>query len=530
MESQVVFLGIQIPVKGMGAESGRKNAVGRGDGESLSFKDYLARNRDKSLRETHGKRWDDGSRETEKGLRLTEAQNRSQAREAVTCKGTAQNCRDAPVGAALPEEVSSFREEVKGLKPGFDTEMAQEILNLLSSLTGLGLEELQGLLRQMGIDPERLLQDVGDESGLAFPENLTASQKEFLLQALLTRAEDMKDGERLYGGSWTRGEAPAEGAVLAQEVIPESPKPVLTLVDYRTQKPAPESEDQGAGITQKKAVEAALFQNTKAAVSENSKPVLSGNAKPEVPENPNPTVAAIDQGLVKAEADLTSKSAEQPPADPGQGFEGILLVAKDSDMDGVGTSREEGGRENSPYGFGRIPDASLWNLNLRPFETSRGQAFEGIRNYSPEQLWEQVISPAIEKARVILTDEKSEIVIDLKPESLGRLSLKIVTENGAVAARFTADSYQVKEVLEANMQALRDSLERQGLNVQGFSVSVRQEQERVFKGRDTYLTAEKRNSHADPVAAREAPVGYALAGAVSLAGYGLYGNRIDLMA
>jgi flagellar hook-length control protein FliK len=40
-------------------------------------------------------------------------------------------------------------------------------------------------------------------------------------------------------------------------------------------------------------------------------------------------------------------------------------------------------------------------------------------------------------------------------------------------AKFVAESQQVKQVLETNMLLLKDSLEKQGMNVQGFCVSVR---------------------------------------------------------
>ena len=87
----------------------------------------------------------------------------------------------------------------------------------------------------------------------------------------------------------------------------------------------------------------------------------------------------------------------------------------------------------------------------------------------------EIINQVLEKAKVILTGDKSEMVMDLKPDSLGKLSLKVVTENGIVMAKFVAESQQVKQVLETNMQLLKDSLEKQGMNVQGFSVSVRQD-------------------------------------------------------
>ena len=62
--------------------------------------------------------------------------------------------------------------------------------------------------------------------------------------------------------------------------------------------------------------------------------------------------------------------------------------------------------------------------------------------------------------------------IHLKPDSLGRLSLKIIHERGEILAKITTENQQVKEILESNMQMLKDALEESGFNVQSLSVSV----------------------------------------------------------
>lgn len=87
----------------------------------------------------------------------------------------------------------------------------------------------------------------------------------------------------------------------------------------------------------------------------------------------------------------------------------------------------------------------------------------------------ELLDQIIEKAQTTITPDKSEIVLDLKPDSLGKLTLKVVTENGILTAKFIAESQQVRDVLETNMQLLKDSLQKQGLDVQSFSVSVRQD-------------------------------------------------------
>lgn len=85
---------------------------------------------------------------------------------------------------------------------------------------------------------------------------------------------------------------------------------------------------------------------------------------------------------------------------------------------------------------------------------------------------DEIISSIISKAKLLVTNKQSEIVVDLKPESLGKMVLKVVTENDNVTAKFFTENYRVKEVIEANFQALKDSLEKQGLIVQDISVSV----------------------------------------------------------
>lgn len=110
----------------------------------------------------------------------------------------------------------------------------------------------------------------------------------------------------------------------------------------------------------------------------------------------------------------------------------------------------------------------------------------------------EILNQVVEKAKVVLSAEKSEMVMDLKPDSLGKLALKVVTERGIVAAQFVAENQQVKEVLEANMQILKDALEKQGLAVQSFSVSVGQDQANGFMRRENRTFPETRNTSARP--------------------------------
>jgi flagellar hook-length control protein FliK len=119
-------------------------------------------------------------------------------------------------------------------------------------------------------------------------------------------------------------------------------------------------------------------------------------------------------------------------------------------------------------------NATQFNPNSVSQPEKADEVIKSVKDISVQK--HEIINQVVEKAKVILTPDKSEMVMDLKPDNLGKLSLKVVTERGIVVAKFVAESQQVKEVLESNMQLLKDSLEKQGMSIQGFSVSVGQEQ------------------------------------------------------
>jgi hypothetical protein len=78
------------------------------------------------------------------------------------------------------------------------------------------------------------------------------------------------------------------------------------------------------------------------------------------------------------------------------------------------------------------------------------------------------------EARLVLKGEKHEFMMQLKPENLGKVTLQIMTERGAVNARFIVDNELARANLESNIGHLKNALNEQGLSVQGCMVEVRQ--------------------------------------------------------
>ncbi|HEY5583597.1 MAG TPA: flagellar hook-length control protein FliK [Ruminiclostridium sp.] len=98
----------------------------------------------------------------------------------------------------------------------------------------------------------------------------------------------------------------------------------------------------------------------------------------------------------------------------------------------------------------------------------------------------EVINQLVESAKVIIGQDKSEMIIQLKPDHLGKLELKVVTEQGIVAAKFIAESQKVKEIIETNMQLLKDSLQKQGISIDSVSVQVGHDKQSEYQQQNPY--------------------------------------------
>lgn len=77
-----------------------------------------------------------------------------------------------------------------------------------------------------------------------------------------------------------------------------------------------------------------------------------------------------------------------------------------------------------------------------------------------------VTQQIVEQARLIRSQESTEMVIRLKPEHLGELTMRIsVSSEGAVTASFFSDNAQVRHIVENSLVQLRQELENQGIKV-----------------------------------------------------------------
>ena len=160
---------------------------------------------------------------------------------------------------------------------------------------------------------------------------------------------------------------------------------------------------------------------------------------------------------------------------------------------GLAENEEKTDLKFSNKDFSHFAKQALTSENVqKQYTESVQQAKQATQTQQMPQLEREVLSQIVNKAAYVMGENRQEMMISLKPEYLGNMSMKISTHNGVVTAEFIAESQQVKYLLESNMQFLKDSLEKQGMIVDEFSVSVGKDflkkfnQERAFANRNAY--------------------------------------------
>jgi flagellar hook-length control protein FliK len=76
------------------------------------------------------------------------------------------------------------------------------------------------------------------------------------------------------------------------------------------------------------------------------------------------------------------------------------------------------------------------------------------------------------KLTSVIRSGSNEVRIQLRPEALGEVSLRIKMEGDVVFARIHVESQQVKEIVESNLQVLKDALASQNLSSGSIDVRV----------------------------------------------------------
>ncbi len=111
--------------------------------------------------------------------------------------------------------------------------------------------------------------------------------------------------------------------------------------------------------------------------------------------------------------------------------------------------------------------------------------FNGIESNNQQVDVREIMEQIVNRAEISLKEGKSEVKLQLMPENLGSVYIKISMEKGAMTAKVYAENIQVKELIDNNLNQLRINLGEKGINVSSLEVSVGQDP-RSFERQQTY--------------------------------------------
>ncbi len=143
---------------------------------------------------------------------------------------------------------------------------------------------------------------------------------------------------------------------------------------------------------------------------------------------------------------------EQKPSD---------LLSQDSSQD---LSEFSAGSELSP----------MQNAMVKENATIQ-QAFAAVLDakiQTPEQIRDNNVEDIISNARAILKDGGGEMKMQLRPEGLGTIDLKVGLQNGQVSVEIIAQDANVKKMFEDSVFDIRGALESQNLKIDTFKVGI----------------------------------------------------------
>ncbi|PCG20468.1 flagellar hook-length control protein FliK [Brachyspira sp. G79] len=89
--------------------------------------------------------------------------------------------------------------------------------------------------------------------------------------------------------------------------------------------------------------------------------------------------------------------------------------------------------------------------------------------------FQDLMGKLVEKAQVAVNNGKSEVLMSLNPEYLGKIRLKISMDGDNLIGKIFVDNADVKDIFTKNLDTVITSLNEIGINIEGFDVMLRQD-------------------------------------------------------
>ena len=89
--------------------------------------------------------------------------------------------------------------------------------------------------------------------------------------------------------------------------------------------------------------------------------------------------------------------------------------------------------------------------------------------------FQDVMTKLVDKARMALSNGKTEIIMALKPDSLGNINLKMTMEGDEIRGKIFVDNAEIKDIFTKNIDTVIKSLSEAGISIEGFDIMFSQD-------------------------------------------------------
>lgn len=198
-------------------------------------------------------------------------------------------------------------------------------------------------------------------------------------------------------------------------------------------------------------------------------------------ENAGMQKAQADMGeaVLAAEPVLSAQTEAEPePTEESSEVHTEQSLVKDSGTEEDGAQimlerslagREAGRGEEKPLAGETPQNPFLQNVQVHTAQETV-QTAEGTAVFRPDT--ELIMNQITDYMKAQVSEGMSELEMQLHPESLGSLHVRLIAKEGMVTAQFTAQNDAVKAALESQMIQLQETFEEQGVRVEAIEVMV----------------------------------------------------------
>lgn len=133
----------------------------------------------------------------------------------------------------------------------------------------------------------------------------------------------------------------------------------------------------------------------------------------------------------------------------------------------------ESGTQDMPEHLQDVHGAEESPINA--FVERLSESFENVSQdvVVPDRVtMDSIVDQVVNHVRIRVLPQTTSMELQLNPESLGRVSLNVTSNNGTATATLTVQNQVAKEALESQISVLKENLESHGLKVDSVEVNV----------------------------------------------------------